>query len=441
MRMVDKISDRDLASLSKVIEQTLIKKEVYDQLPKKLQLLTEAFEGREKDIILVSSLCVLSNCIPNIQGVYRRNTIYPHLYGMIVAPPASGKGVMNRTRALIEPIHKQIRDKSQKLKNECEAKKKIDKSDKTPCPKIAIKIVPANISTSELYRHLDQATYGLLMMESEADSLSIMMNNEWSNYSDVFRKCFHHETISLSRKGDDIYIEVAEPKLSVLLSGTPDQLAPLLKSRDNGLFSRFIIYTFDEVSQFKNVFEIRDNDSNKLFEDLGIWIAELYNKLTQRDNPIMFKFSNEQESKFVQTFREMNEKIISLGDDNFIPNLRRHGLIAFRIAMILSFIRLGDEIIEKDEVICQDVDFENTIILTRTLLNHSFITFKSMPTEFISEQEEQILDSLKKEFVSDEILLVGANLGISKRTIYDKLQRFQKRKLIKKVAQGKYKKL
>ena len=79
------------------------------------------------------------------------------------------------------------------------------------------------------------------MMESEADTLSIMMNNDWSNFNDVLRKCFHHEPLSIARKVEDIFVEISEPKLSVIISGTPGQLKPLLKSKENGLFSRFLI--------------------------------------------------------------------------------------------------------------------------------------------------------------------------------------------------------
>ena len=111
---------------------------------------------------------------------------------------------------------------------------------------------------------LGSSEHGLLIMESEADTLSNMLNNDWSNYSDVLRKAFHHEPISISRKIEKIFEEINQPKLSMVISGTPNQLQPLIKSKDNGLFSRFIVYSFDEIAEFKNVFAIKSRDNRIL---------------------------------------------------------------------------------------------------------------------------------------------------------------------------------
>ena len=81
---------------------------------------------------------------------------------------------------------------------------------------------------------------GVLIHESEADTLSKMFSQEWGDFSDVLRKAFHGERLSLSRDSDDEFMEIESPKLSVVLSGTRNQITPLLKSRENGLFSRFI---------------------------------------------------------------------------------------------------------------------------------------------------------------------------------------------------------
>ncbi len=224
------------------MKNKLIENEIYNNLPVILKELTKDFSGREKDIVLLSSLGVLSNCLPNIQGYYDGDTIYPQLYVLIVAPPASGKGVMNYSRILIEKIHQKVLTESKTKKLLCENSKKKDKEKKNEiCPSINVKVVPANISTSELYSFLSNSKYGLLIMETEADTLSNMMKNDWSNYSDVLRKCFHHEPLSIARKVEDLYEEIAEPKLAMVISGTPGQLKPFLKSRENGLFSRFIM--------------------------------------------------------------------------------------------------------------------------------------------------------------------------------------------------------
>ena len=420
----------------------LINQEVYNNLPKELKTLTNNFEGRERDIVLLSSLGVLSNCLPNIRGNYDGDTVYPHLYILIVAPPASGKGVMNYSRILIEPIHKKILEESKIEKKICEDFKKKNKENKNDvCPNIQLKIVPANISTSELYSFLGNSKHGLLVMESEADTLSTMMNNDWSNYNDVLRKCFHHEPLSIARKIEDLYEEINEPKMAVLISGTPGQLKPFLKSRENGLFSRFILYSFDELSEFKDVFASKTNDNKSIFKVVAAKIFELYGKLSELKEPIVFEFTENQKKRFVSTLDSMWKDIVSNHTDAFIPNLNRHALILYRIAMIFSAIRNEGDFFDGNKIVCNNRDFLIALKLTQTILRHSQTVFDSMETGLLSIQDEEILDALKSNFTRQDILLKGGELNIPNRTLDDKLAQWQKKKIIKKVSKGMYKKL
>ena len=54
-----------------------------------------------------------------------------------------------------------------------------------------------------------------------ADTLSNVFKQEWGSYSDLLRKAFHHERVSSSRKENNKFTEVINPKLSIALSGTP----------------------------------------------------------------------------------------------------------------------------------------------------------------------------------------------------------------------------
>ena len=49
------------------------------------------------------------------------------------------------------------------------------------------------------------------------------LDSDYGNYSDGFRKAFHHETISYVRRKDREYVNLKHPKLSALLTGTPKQ--------------------------------------------------------------------------------------------------------------------------------------------------------------------------------------------------------------------------
>ena len=355
------------------MDRRLIYEGVYNRLPKELQNLTQNFEGRERDIVLISSLVVLSNCFPNIYGIYDGDRVYPQLYGVIVAPAASGKGVMNYSRILIEKIHKKIFQES--LIEFRENQKSSRKSGNFESTEMRVKILPANISTSEMYSYLGSSNHGLIIIESEADTMSNMLKNDWSNYSDVLRKAFHHEPVSISRKMDKVFENIDEPKLAMLVSGTPDQLQPLIKSKENGLFSRFIVYNFDEISPFKNVFDRNKRNNKVAFENFGEMIYGTYERLVKIESLIEFSFTENQESKFIELIKPIRNDIIENHAEGFISNVHRHGLIFYRLAMILAIIRNLDNIHVNRNLVCSNVDFMLAYHLMTTLLRHSQFTY------------------------------------------------------------------
>jgi hypothetical protein len=82
-----------------------------------------------------------------------------------------------------------------------------------------------------------------------------------------------------------------------------------------------------------------------------------------------------------------------------------------------------------------------SMYLMKTLLRHSQFTFDTIDTGYLSFQDEQILYSLKTSFSRQDAIEQGKLLTIPIRTIDDKLVQWQKKKLVKKVKRGVYRKL
>ena len=421
------------------MDRRLIYEGVYNRLPKELQNLTQNFEGRERDIVLISSLVVLSNCFPNIYGVYDGDRVFPQLYGVIVAPAASGKGVMNYSRILIEKIHKKIFQES--LIEFRENQKSSRKSGNFESTEMRVKILPANISTSEMYSYLGSSNHGLIIIESEADTMSNMLKNDWSNYSDVLRKAFHHEPVSISRKMDKVFENIDEPKLAMLVSGTPDQLQPLIKSKENGLFSRFIVYNFDEISPFKNVFDRNKRNDKAAFENFGEVIYNTYERLAEMESLIEFSFTENQESKFIELIKPIRNDIIENHAEGFISNVHRHGLIFYRLAMILAIIRNLDNIHVNRNLVCSNVDFMLAYHLMTTLLRHSQFTYNTIDNGDLSIQDEELLDKMNDVFSREKLIKEGEKMNIPIRTIDDKISKWKRKRIIKKIDRSNYKKI
>lgn len=416
-----------------------IPEEVYENLPPFLEQIVKDYKDRERDMLLLSTIVVLSSSLPNVYGNYDGDKVYPQLYLMIIAPAASGKGIMNKPRQLVQGIHEKIlKDSKEERKNCISESKKDKKVNIEECPELQIKIVPANISSSEFYSYLEKSLHGMLMMESEADTLSQMLNNDWSNYSDVLRKAWHHESLSLSRKTEMEFIEISEPKLSVAISGTPDQLQPLVKNTSNGLFSRFMIYNFDEIAPLKNVFAKRLENKNELFDIAANELFKLYGSLVTRESEIQFSFTETQEERFFENLDLIRTDVINSFSAKFTPNVHRAGIVWFRIAMILTILRNSTKISQASIITPIQEDFLSAYEITKTVLRHSQYTFSILSDNGLSMQDDKLLEGLKSVFTTKEAVNLGDKLGIPERTVYEKLKQLRKKRFIKRVSKGKY---
>jgi len=224
--------------------------EVYTDLPDLLQLVTEkSISAEDKDLLLLGSLVVISSSLPNIYGIYAERTVFPNLFLFLTAQASAGKGRLTLCRKLVEPIHRKLREQAKaaydeyqcKLTEYAAAKNKSD-VERPVEPPMRMLIIPANNSSTGLFQLLNDNLGIGLIFETEGDTLALTFKSEHGNYSDGFRKAFHHETISYNRRKDREFVELETPRLSALLSGTPKQVSTLIPNAENGLFSRFIFY-------------------------------------------------------------------------------------------------------------------------------------------------------------------------------------------------------
>lgn len=103
---------------------------------------------------------------------------------------------------------------------------------------------------------------------------------------------------------EDTYFEIKNPKISIVLSATPDQLKPLINSKENGLFSRFIFYFFDTISEWKDVSpQATRIEYDKIFKDKSHEIYKLYKLLYFKKTPIEFTMNQEQWNTFQDKIR------------------------------------------------------------------------------------------------------------------------------------------
>ncbi len=418
------------------MESEKIKDEVYSNLPIQLQNITKRFSDRERDMLLLSSITVLSSCLPNYIGYYGKNRrkYHPHLYFIAIAPAASGKGIVEHSRHIAEKIDDKLESISKKANN----KSKSTESSPTLIPPIKQKIISGNSSTSVLYSAINENEHGVIMIDSEADTVGKMLQNDWSNYSDVLRKVYHHEGISQNRKTDNERIKVKSPKLAMALAGTPEQLRGVVESTENGLFSRFLIYNFNEKSEFQDVFEFIPELKGNPIKVLGNEIYKAYGDMIKLNRPQEFSFSDKQKIIFVDRMRNLRESYCA-GNLDFDACIKRHAIMWFRIAMIFSKLKNLKQ--HSKTIECTDEDFESSYSIIDTLLKHCYYTFSVLGKRPLPKVENLILEKLNDNFTSKELVCACSELEVKGKTVYNWKSKWLNLGLITFEKQGHYSKV
>ena len=136
----------------------------------------------------------------------------------------------------------------------------------------------------------------------------------------------------------------------------------------------------------------------------------------------------------------MQDKIVSHHDEDILSNLRRHGLIMFRICLILTVLRKYENGLITEPLICSETDFENAQTIIKILLEHVVSTQTKSKYKFTSSLDNELFENLKETFSRADAVKEASKLKISKRTLDDKLSRWTEKQIIEKLSQGQYKK-
>lgn len=431
--------------------------ELYGHLPDLLEaVVRQANSDEDADVLLLGSIVSFSSCLPKIFGVYGGRQVFPNLFLFVTAPASAGKGRLSLCRRLVQPIHDQLRntykaemDEYRIQKARYEHDKKKDYAAEPPEePPLRMLIIPANSSSTSVYQILSDNGGGGLMFETEGDTLANVFASDYGNYSDGFRKAFHHEPISYTRRKDREFVELLRPRLSAVLSGTPRQISALIPDAENGLFSRFIFYYLNFRLEWINVFARTPNTTlEEIFDDIGYGFLDLYQRLEMQPE-LEFSLTPDQQLDFHSYYRSAQEQYYGIFGEDIIGSVRRLGLITFRIAMILSALRLHDTGEVVTTLICDDEDFQSAMAIARVLIRHTVRVYRELssadlgkPAAERSDRQQQFLSSLPDTFSTQTFLQIAARLGIPQPTAERYIGSWRKSGLLNRIKQGYYEKM
>lgn len=421
--------------------------EVYDNLPEPLRIATTHFKGRERDIFLTSALSVLSGGMHNVYGLYANEKVYPNLFSFVVAPPASGKGSMKYSGQLGDCYHHYLCLQSKEALKQYKIDKRvfdmklrqskgkdIESLEEPQEPQLNIFFLPADSSSAMMIKLLQDNEGRGCIIETEADTLTNTLKQDWGSYSDILRKGFQGETISKSRKSDFEYLTVDEPKFSLAMTGTPNQLDSLITSINDGLFSRFMFYKFQNEPVWKVTYTAERTRSNSdFFSDFSAQLCDKFkSNKTQR-----FVMSPAQGNELDNRFREVLAHNNSLYSDSVRGVTFRHGLMCYKICMTLTALRSDDDIIH-----CSDTDFKSAMTLIEVYLKHSINVLQKVEKKEgqYNVLETQLLKWIDEniEFKRVDIAEYSKSINIPDRSLSAILKKFINDGKIQKIKNGQY---
>lgn len=440
----------------------LLDPSVYTNLPSILRKAVATMHIRqEKDLVLIGSIVTLSSVLLPFRTIFHGRTIFPNMFLFVPGPAGSGKGRLDFCYRLVRPIHNDKRElwqlQQEEYKQELDRYRALSKKEKANTtspvkPPITLLRVPANCSATSFAEAMAD-NGNMLMFETEGDTVVNTFKSDYGNYSDNFRKAFAHEEFGYLRRGNDSEEkEVQNPRLSVVLSGTPEQVKSLIPNAENGLLSRFIFYTLSATDEWLDGFSGYDTENplEKVFDDLGKEIDRFYQHLKQYQE-IWFTLSIVQQQKFNDYFAEEKQRMKELNGDLYNASTHRLSWALLRIAMILTALRCMDTGKVPEKIECADSDFDTALSIIKTVSHHNDYIFNvlnegvteevKVSETYSSAARATLLSILPDQFTSKDMKAAALKINKSVRTVERQIRRAIQKGQVKELGKGSYQKI
>ena len=434
-----------------------------------LLIMNYATSPTQRDVMLIGALTAIGASMERyVRCPYAGKLQSPCLQSFIVAPSASGKGILSLIRLLVEPIHDEIR---QQVATEVKAYKKEkatydvmgkerSKVEAPQMPKNRMFLISGNNTGTGILQNIMDANGTGLICETEADTISAAIGSEYGHWSDTLRKAFDHDRLSYNRRTDQEYREVKKSYLSVLLSGTPAQVKPLIPSTENGLFSRQLFYYMHGIWAWINQFESGEADLEAIFTDIGLeWKKQL--DLMKTHGVHTLRLTDEQKQEFNTLFSDLFFRSGLANDNEMSSSIARLAVNTCRIMAEVAMIRalecnqpyqfknssihlltpdkeiatdnIKDGIITRWDVTITAEDFKAVLELVTPLYRHATHILSFLPSTEVKHRanadRDALFEAMGNQFTRAQLSEQATTMKIKPNTAFGWLNRLIKKGL------------
>ena len=404
-------------------------KTIIQRLPQLLQdilVVDQNSNEFQKKLQLISSVTSIGSVLPKFQCVNRNQKLMsPNIYAVILGEPGSGKSKID--------VGMTIMTKTEGVIKQTVSTTMLEPGLPTKCV-----IIPSNTSRQRLIQHLYvNGPYSPnLLYSTELDNMKSTLKDDNTGFSEELRKAFEHETINYSIKTGNLTYTIDHPNLSLLVSGTLDQVLGYLNV-ENGLFSRALICYSSEKAEFKDQkAEDQDKPLQKGYSRYADEVLEIYNRY---NTPKTAKFS-QQGLNLIKTY---GEEALEVGSKYFGSS---GSGVAFRLAAMVQRIALILYACENykaevfDEVMIPDDMVQLAVDIVKLYQNDNFKVLWEIQNVFKDEVEKAIYDVLDEDFTTEYAKTVCGAHGYSGRHFPRLATKWKNRNLVKRIKQGIWKK-
>ncbi len=120
----------------------------------------------------------------------------------------------------------------------------------------------------------------------------------------------------------------------------------------------------------------------------------------------------------------------------YIASVRRLGLSCFRIAMILSTIRMMETGDFSETIFCDERDYQTAISISQILVEHAASIFEDLPNIETHKKhpnlKERFYKSLPSKFNRQNYLAIASELNIPDKTVQNYIKEFISKNLLQR---------
>lgn len=385
-----------------VIETPIIPDEVYSKMPNLLQeMISHIKDNRERDIFITSELSIISSLLNNVTITYWGDTLHLNFNSFCVASAGGSKGILKQCKNTLKVYRDKLKEEHEreydKWLNNGEKK---DKNDKGPQRKYFI--IPGNISSAAFFKIFDLQQGKGCLIETEASTIQTAFKQEWGDYKNIILSSFNNEDINHFRMDTQILIE--NPQLATILTGTHKVLFTIIPSCEDGFFSRFLYYLYNEKTEYKNPIIDRPNIENVFSNYFAQKIYEL-SEYYYNYNPEII-FSKNISEKLTNFWKVNQKKYKMINEEDMDSIVKRYSVVQYRLLAIFTCIRAWENHTlfsnKNNKIEALEEDADVVVELMKVYLKHVELIFYNLDKKDIKILRKNPSDDLIKFILNQE---------------------------------------